>query len=73
MEQVNALRAILVAGAVIAAILTAAAGIWSATAVFVVGIAAHALLWRHLWRTNGTLHGSPATAGPQEPPATDLE
>jgi hypothetical protein len=51
LDQVNALRAILVAGAVIAAILTALAGFWSATALLVVGIASHGLLWRHLSRT----------------------
>jgi membrane protein implicated in regulation of membrane protease activity len=52
MEQVNALRAILVAGAVVAALLTAFAGIWVATALFTVGVAAHALLWRYLGRTS---------------------
>ncbi len=51
MEQVNALRAILVAGAVIAAVICAAVGIWSAALVLMVGVAAHALLWRHLRRT----------------------
>ena len=52
MEQVNALRAILVAGAVIAAILTAFAGFWSATALLAVGVLGHALLWRHLRRAS---------------------
>jgi membrane protein implicated in regulation of membrane protease activity len=51
MDQVNALRAILVAGAVVAALLTALAGIWVATALFTVGVVAHALLWRHLRRS----------------------
>ena len=50
MEQVNALRAILVAGAVIAAILAAAAGVWMATMVLSVAVAGHALLWRYLRR-----------------------
>jgi hypothetical protein len=54
MQQVNALRAILVAGAVIAALLTALAGIWSATALLVVGVVGHALLWRHLRRTSSS-------------------
>jgi hypothetical protein len=54
MQQVNALRAILVAGAVIAAVLTALAGFWSATAVLTVGVVGHALLWRHLRRTSST-------------------
>jgi hypothetical protein len=50
MQQVNALRAVLVAGAVIAALLTALAGFWSASLLLIVGIAGHALLWRHLRR-----------------------
>jgi membrane protein implicated in regulation of membrane protease activity len=50
MAQVNALRAILVAGAVIAAILTAVAGVWSATVVLLVAVVGHALLWRYLRR-----------------------
>jgi hypothetical protein len=54
MQQVNALRAILVAGAVIAALLTALAGIWSATALLAVGVVGHALLWRHLRRTSSS-------------------
>ena len=51
MQQVNALRAILVAGAVIAAVLTGFAGQWVATALLTVGVGCHALLWRHLHRT----------------------
>lgn len=54
MEQVNALRAILVAGAVIAAVLTAFMGFWSATALFAAGVLGHALLWRHLRRTTAS-------------------
>ena len=54
MQQVNALRAILVAGAVIAALLTALAGIWSATALLAVGVIGHALLWRHLRRASSS-------------------
>lgn len=51
MQQVNAMRAILVAGAIIAAIVTALAGQWTATVLLIVAIAGHALLWRHLRRT----------------------
>lgn len=51
MQQVNALRAILVAGAVIAALLTAFTGQWIAAVLLTIGIACHALLWRHLHRT----------------------
>lgn len=50
LDQVNALRAILVGGAVIAAILTALAGFWSATVLLVIGIVSHGLLWRYLRR-----------------------
>lgn len=51
MEQVNALRAILVAGAVIAALICAALGVWSAALVLSAGVVGHALLWRHLSRS----------------------
>jgi hypothetical protein len=51
MQQVNAMRAVLVAGAVIAAIMTALAGQWTATALLIMGVTGHALLWRHLRRT----------------------
>lgn len=54
MEQVNALRAILVAGAVVAALICAAFGIWTAAIVLAAGVAAHALLWRHLHRLDRT-------------------
>jgi membrane protein implicated in regulation of membrane protease activity len=50
MEQVNALRAILVAAAVVAALICAAFGIWSAAIVLAAGVGAHALLWRYLHR-----------------------
>lgn len=58
MEQVNALRAILVAGAVVAALICLAAGIWSAAVILLVGVGAHALLWRHLRQT------PPESSGP---------
>lgn len=58
MEQVNALRAILVAGAVVAALICLAVGIWSAAVILLVGVGAHALLWRHLRRT------PPGSSGP---------
>ena len=51
MQQVNAMRAVLVAGAVIAALVTALTGQWTATVLLAVGVACHALLWRHLRRT----------------------
>lgn len=51
MEQVNAMRAVLVAGALAAALICAAFGIWSAALILLVGVGAHGLLWRHLRRT----------------------
>lgn len=50
MEQVNAMRAVLVAAALGAAVICAAFGIWSAASVLLVGVGAHLLLWRHLAR-----------------------
>lgn len=60
MQQVNAMRAILVAGAVIAATLTAFAGQWVAAVLLTAGVGCHALLWRHLHRT-------PSAAEAEEP------
>jgi hypothetical protein len=51
MEQVNAMRAVLVAGALAAAVICAAFGIWSAAIILLVGVGAHGLLWRHLRRS----------------------
>lgn len=50
MESINTLRAVLVAGAVVAAIGSAVVGEWIATAVLAVGLAAHGWLWWHLAR-----------------------
>jgi triacylglycerol esterase/lipase EstA (alpha/beta hydrolase family) len=50
MEQVNAMRAVLVAGALAAALICAAFGIWSAAIVLLIGVSAHGLLWRYLHR-----------------------
>lgn len=50
MEQVNAMRAVLVAGALVAALICAAFGIWSAAIVLLIGVSAHGLLWRYLHR-----------------------
>ena len=54
------MRAVLVAGAVIAALLTAALGQWSAAVLLAIGVAGHALLWRHL-RRNRDAEAAPAT------------
>lgn len=50
MEQINTLRAVLVGGAVLAAVTAAAYGWWSAALILTVGILAHGLLWLHLHR-----------------------
>jgi hypothetical protein len=56
MESVNTMRAILVAGAVVAAIIAAALGMWTASLVLAVGIAGHFALWAYVRR-----HGSHPT------------
>ena len=50
MESLNLMRAILVGGAVIAAIVSAALGSWAAALVLCVGIAAHAAMWVYIHR-----------------------
>ena len=53
MDSVNTMRAILVAGAVVAAIIAAALGMWPAALVLSVGIAGHFALWAYV-RRNGS-------------------
>lgn len=53
MESVNAMRGVLVAGAVIATIGAAAYGQWLAAALLVPALAAHAWLWWYLHRGGG--------------------
>lgn len=48
MESINALRAVLVGGAVLAAILAAVYGYWITAGILVAGIVAHGVLWLHL-------------------------
>ncbi|MEY3019702.1 MAG: hypothetical protein RLZZ272_686 [Actinomycetota bacterium] len=50
MDALNTLRAVLVAFATVAAILLALRGQWVPAAVMSAGIAAHGLLWLHLFR-----------------------
>jgi uncharacterized membrane protein YhhN len=45
------LRAVLVAGAVIAALFAATAGQWLVVAILAVGVVGHALLWMYLYRS----------------------
>lgn len=61
MQQVNALRAILVAGAVVAAVIAAAIGVWTAAVVLTAGVIGHALLWRYLGRLDATATVEPPT------------
>lgn len=50
MESVNALRTILVAGAVLVAVVAAATAQWLAAGIMLVGIVAHGFLTLHLRR-----------------------
>lgn len=50
MESLNTMRAILVAGAVVAAIVAAAFGMWSAAGVLMVGVLAHGGMWWYIHR-----------------------
>lgn len=50
MDALNTLRAVLVAFATVAAALLAIRGQWVPAAVMTAGIAAHGLLWLHLFR-----------------------
>jgi hypothetical protein len=50
MESLNTMRAILVAGAVVAALIAAAFGVWSAAGVLTVGVVAHGAMWWYIHR-----------------------
>jgi hypothetical protein len=50
MDSINTLRAILVAGAAVAAVIAAFEGVWLATAVLAIGVAGHLLFWVYLHR-----------------------
>lgn len=62
--NLNTARAILVVTAVLALLLTLAAGEWVASAVLAVGITAHGLLWLHMWRTGRRDRDGGATTPP---------
>lgn len=65
MSTLNTMRAMLVGGAVFAAVVAMVFGRWSVAAILAVGIAAHAALWVYLHRSGPV---TPAS-GPSEPPA----
>jgi hypothetical protein len=50
MDALNTLRAVLVGFSTIAAILLGLSGEWFPAGVMAFGIAAHGVLWAHLWR-----------------------
>lgn len=50
MDSLNVLRAVLVGGAFVAALLLAVDGQWLPALVLGAGILAHVGLWIHLWR-----------------------
>lgn len=65
MSTLNTMRAMLVGGAVFAAVVAMVFGQWSVVGILGLGIAAHAALWVHLRRS-----GQPTPAPRQgEPPA----
>lgn len=59
MESLNTMRAILVAGAVFAAIVAIAYGMWTVALVLSVAITAHAAMWLYIHRrgTHPTVRG----------------
>lgn len=50
MDAINTLRALLVAGAVLAAVVATVAGRWSTVGILAVALVAHGLMWRHQYR-----------------------
>lgn len=50
MDAINTLRALLVAGAVLAAIVAAVAGRWETVGILAIALVAHGLMWRHQYR-----------------------
>lgn len=66
MSTLNTMRAMLVGGAVFAAVVAMVFGHWSVVGILALGIAAHAALWVHLRRSG---QATPAPPGPSEPPA----
>jgi uncharacterized membrane protein YebE (DUF533 family) len=62
MDAVNTLRAVLAGGALVAALVAAATGMWLTTAILAVGLVAHGYLWVRM-------HRAAPPAAPSPPPA----
>ncbi len=56
MQSVNTLRAVLVAGAVLAAVVAAIFGLWSVVGIMVAAVVAHGLMWVYLHRLDRPPH-----------------
>lgn len=66
MSSLNMMRGLLVGGAAFAVLVALVFGLWSVAIILGVGIAAHAALWVHLYRS-GVI--APAARPSSEPPA----
>jgi CHASE2 domain-containing sensor protein len=67
-DALNILRAVLVAGTFVVALLLAVDGRWMPAAVLGVGILAHFGLWAHLWREKRQEREKVAALGGVAPP-----
>jgi hypothetical protein len=56
MQSVNTMRAVLVAGAVLAAVVAAIFGLWSVVGIMVTAVVAHGLMWVYLHRLDRPPH-----------------
>ncbi|CAN5696357.1 MAG: hypothetical protein M3493_02610 [Actinomycetota bacterium] len=56
MESVNTMRAVLVAGAVLAAVVAAIFQLWPVVAIMLAAIVAHGLMWVYLHRLDRPPH-----------------
>jgi len=66
MSTLNMMRGLLVGGAAFAVLVALLFGLWSVAAILGLGIAAHAALWAHLYRSGAM---APAARPSSEPPA----
>jgi hypothetical protein len=67
MASLNALRGLLVAGAVVAGVMAAVGGRWSVSALMLVAVAVHGLGSVWLRQHRPTKHTEPGDATPAEP------